>query len=366
MKHLKLVLFFITLSIFGAGCSVTAEPSTPSSISSSTPKPTLTKLSTQPVVPASPTPLPTNTPYPTSLPQPPTITVCASGCDFKTVQEAINDPGTQDGDIIGILDEVHTEAGILVSKSITIQGLGYDKSTVQAHEEIGKATERVFTILENVEVTLRNLTIQKGYPAQVPFSGGGIRNQGDLTIENCLIRKNSAGDGGGILNRGNLLVINSTISHNFADGIGEPAIECGTGGGINNAFGYSLVIHNSQIKNNIAAGKGGGLHIACEGNANIVNTEISENKSTKNGGGIFLKGTLTLIDSLITRNSTPADGGGIIIYGTLNYIDSIISGNLAGGNCIIRGDDSYKGQGEVVVENNTRVPENNCHFKYKN
>ena len=363
MKHLKMVLLFFILSIFSVGCAVTAEPSTPSSISSSTPNPTFTKLPTQPVVPASPTSLPTNTPYPTSLPQPSTITVCGSGCDFRTVQEAINDSGTQDGDIIGILDEVHTEAGILVSKSVTIQGLGLDKTIVQAHEQTGQATQRVFTITENVKVTLRNLTIQKGYPSQAPFSGGGIRNQGDLTIENCLIRNNSAGDGGGILNRGNLLVINSTISHNFADGIGEPGIECGTGGGINNAFGYSLIIHNSQIKNNIAAGKGGGLHIACEGNANIINTEISENKSTKNGGGIFLKGTLILIDSLITRNSTPADGGGIIIYGTLHYIDTVIGGNLAGGNCIIWGDDSYKGQGEVGVENNTRVPDNNCHLK---
>ena len=363
MKHLKMVLLFFILSIFSVGCAVTAEPSTPSSISSSTPNPTFTKLPTQPVVPAPPTSLPTNTPYPTSLPQPSTITVCGSGCDFRTVQEAINDSGTQDGDIIGILDEVHTEAGILVSKSVMIQGLGLDKTIVQAHEQTGQATQRVFTITENVKVTLKNLTIQKGYPSQAPFSGGGIRNQGDLTIDNCLIRNNSAGDGGGILNRGNLLVINSTISHNFADGIGEPAIECGTGGGINNAFGYSLTIHNSLIKNNIAAGKGGGLHIACEGNANIINTEISENKSTKNGGGIFLKGTLTLIDSLITRNSTPADGGGIIIYGTLHYIDTVIGGNLAGGNCIIWGDDSYKGQGEVGVENNTRVPDNNCHLK---
>ena len=361
MQGKQLGLFFTLIFLTLAGC---AKPSASTlALPTTTPSPTLPVQPTNTSLPPTESPLPTNTPYPTSLPQPPTITVCISGCDFRTVQEAIDDSGTQDGDIIGILDEMHTEAGILVSKSITIQGLGYDITTIQAHEQIGQAIERVFTIPENVQVTLRNLTIQKGYPVQAPFSGGGIRNQGDLTIENCLIRKNSAGDGGGILNRGNLLVINSIISHNFADGIGEPGIECGTGGGINNAFGYSLVIHNSQIKNNIAAGKGGGLHIACEGNAEIVNTEISENKSTKNGGGIFLKGTLTLIDSLVTRNSTPADGGGIIIYGTLHYFDSVISGNLSGGNCIIWGDDSYKGQGEMGVENNTSIPDNNCHFK---
>jgi predicted outer membrane repeat protein len=117
------------------------------------------------------------------------------------------------------------------------------------------------------------------------------------------------------------------------------------------------------VKNNQAEGKGGGLHIACEGFATIVNSEISQNKSTKNGGGVFLKGTMTLIDSRITRNSTPADGGGVIVYGILNYYESAISGNLVGGNCIIWGDDSYKGKGEVAVESNRTIPLNNCHFK---
>jgi hypothetical protein len=74
-----------------------------------------------------------------------------------------------------------------------------------------------------------------------------------------------------------------------------------------------------------------------------------------------LRNNLTLIDSLVTCNSTPIDGGGVIIYCTLHYIDSVIFGILAEGNCIIWGGDTYQGQEEVDVENNTRVPENNCH-----
>jgi hypothetical protein len=159
------------------------------------------------------------------------------------------------------------------------------------------------------------------------------------------------------------VVINSTISHNFADGIGDPGMECGKGGGIVNAFQKTLFVYNSMISNNIAAGKGGGLHVACEGFATLANTIISENKATRNGGGVFLKGTLTLIDSQITRNSTSADGGGVIIYGVLHYYDSAISNNTTGGNCIIWGDESYKGKGEVGITENNRIPDNNCHFK---
>lgn len=325
--------------------------------STSTAEPSVTPL------PDTAAPDPTNTPYPASTPQDPTITVCRSGCDYLTVQAAIDNTGTISGDVIRIMDDVHTEAGIVVSKSVTIQGLSQERSTIQAHEQAEEATDRVFLIEEGVIVTIRDLIIQKGFPTQTPYTGGGILNYGDLTVENCLIQKNRAGDAGGIQNRGNLVVINSTISHNFADGIGDPGMECGKGGGVVNAFQNTLTMYNSMITSNEAAGKAGGLHVACEGNATLVNTIISDNRAIRNGGGVFLKGTLTLIDSQITRNSTPADGGGVIIYGILNYFDSAINNNLSGGNCIIWGDDSYRGMGEVGIAENVRIPDNNCHFK---
>ena len=324
---------------------------------SSTPEPSATPI------PDTATPEPTNTPYPTSPPQEPSITVCLSGCDYTTVQAAIDSPGTADGDVIRIMDEIHTEAGIIVSKSVTIQGSTLERSIIQAHEKAGEAADRVFTVMEGVNAMIRDLIIQKGFPTQTPYTGGGILNYGDLTVENCLIRKNQAGDGGGIQNRGNLVIINSTISHNTADGIGDPGMECGKGGGVVNAFQNTLAIYNSRIASNTAAGKAGGLHVACEGYATLVNTIITENKAGRNGGGVFLKGTLTLIDSQITRNSTREDGGGVIIYGLLNYYNSAIRDNLAGGNCIIWGDDSYRGKGEIGNSENTRLPDNNCHFK---
>lgn len=314
-------------------------------------------------LPDSPAPDPSNTPYPSSTPQQPTITVCRSGCDYQTVQAAIDSPQTVKGNVIGIMEEVHTEAGILVTKSVTIQGMSEERSIIQAHESIDEAPDRIFLVTEGVQVIIRDLVIQKGYPRETPYTGGGILNFGELTVENCLIWKNRAGDAGGIQNRGNLVVINSTISHNYADGIGDPGMECGKGGGVVNAFQKSLTMYNSQITSNEAVGKAGGLHVACEGEATLINTIISQNRAGRNGGGVFLKGTLTLIDSQITRNSTPEDGGGVIIYGILNYYDSAITDNLSGGNCIIWGDESYRGKGEVGTAENLRIPDNNCHFK---
>ncbi len=124
-KLIALICIFVLLL---PGCTVS-----PNAVSGSPSVNTTTPTIETTIAPVTPTastipPLPTNTPYPTSQPQAATISVCASGCDFQTIQAAIDNSGTQDGAIIGIQDEVHTEAGIIVSKSLTIQGSGPDNN----------------------------------------------------------------------------------------------------------------------------------------------------------------------------------------------------------------------------------------------
>ena len=67
----------------------------------------------------------------------------------------------------------------------------------------------------------------------------------NLTITNG----NTGGDGGGILNEGTLTVMNSTISGNAAD--------AGGGGGIMNLFGQSFTLTDSTISGNVSASSGG-------------------------------------------------------------------------------------------------------------
>src|SRR4051794_22931585 len=49
-----------------------------------------------------------------------THTVCASGCNFATIQGAIDAPGTVDGDTILVKDGTYDE-DVNVSKSVTLQ-----------------------------------------------------------------------------------------------------------------------------------------------------------------------------------------------------------------------------------------------------
>ena len=262
-----------------------------------------------------------------------TVTVCAAGCDFVTIQDAIDDAGTIAGDVINLADAVITESNILVNKDVTIQGQGADSTIVQAHADVDEAAGRVFFIAPGAVVTIRRMTIRHGNPSSEPQSGGGIRNEGELMIEESIISHNRGSAGGGILNDGTLTLVNCTVSSNTASG-GDNYLECSTGGGIKNLMGVVTLI-NSTVSDNTARGKGGGLHIACHGTLALVNSTVSGNSTNNDGGGVYLDGVGEFTHSTIVNNSAH-NGGGVYVDGTaevglirglLNYTYTIIADN---------------------------------------
>jgi hypothetical protein len=100
-----------------------------------------------------------------------TWTVCASGCDYSSIQAAIAASTTLDGDTLAIAAGTYTEAGIAVDKSLTLQGEDAATTIVQAAATPGTASDRVFSIASGVTVTLQGLTIRYGKTAG---SGGGL------------------------------------------------------------------------------------------------------------------------------------------------------------------------------------------------
>ena len=272
---------------------------------------------------------------PTSLPTP-GIMVCTNGCDFSSIQEAINAETTKADDIIGLKDPILTEAGIQITKNIVIQGTGMNNTIVQAHSNIDEAIDRVFFITSGITVTIRGMTIRHGNPDSEPESGGGIRNEGTLTLDSVIISDNKGSAGGGILNDGTLTLINSTVRGNTAKGGGDPLLECDTGGGIKIMRG-SVTLINSTVSSNKAIGKGGGIHVACNGVLVLNNSTISGNYTNNSGGGIFLNGVGEFTHSTISENNANS-GGGItfsgsgekgLIRGQLNYSNTIIAKNIA-------------------------------------
>jgi hypothetical protein len=196
------------------------------------------------------------------------ITVCASECDHKTIQEAIDAPSTDAGDTIQILDAIHTEAGIVVTKSVNIVGTGMSGTVVQAEMTVSLAGNRVFRIEGGTTVTIQGMKIRYGRAAGSPAQGGGILNNGSLRLERVAVTDNLAvgsdgnpggtAEGGGIYNNGSLILVRSVIGNNDAkagDGSSNGADGGdGHGGGIANGTGGLLTVINSTISGNAARG----------------------------------------------------------------------------------------------------------------
>ena len=177
-----------------------------------------------------------------------------------------------------------------ISTSLTISGPGASSLTVSGNNST--TVGPIFTITSGT-VMISGLTIANG--AGGGFFGGGIDNDGTLTVSNCTISGNSARSGGGISNLGTLTVSNCTFSGNS------------TG----------------------ASGAGGA--IANQGRLTVTESTFSGNSATNEGGAIVSQGsTVTVTDSIFSGNSTGGDGGGINnLASTLTVTNSTFSGNSA-------------------------------------
>ncbi len=156
-----------------------------------------------------------------------------------------------------------------------------------------------FRVGPGAVVTIDGLTISNGF---APSGGGGIFNEGILTVRRCILRANTAANGGGIFNSGELSVLESTLSDNEA---------ITSGGGLYSDIGpdgYTAVVSRSTV---------------------------SGNRAGVEGGGIFnRRGPMALRRSTVTANSAPL-GEGVFSYseqGTSTSVDgSIVAGNPASG-----------------------------------
>lgn len=131
-----------------------------------------------------------------------------------------------------------------ITDSLNINALvdpltGADLLTISANN-----TSRVFEIGAGATVSLSGLIIADGKVTN--DNGGGIYNSGTLTLDNSIVRNNTATNssnnayGGGIYNTGTLTVNNSTISGNNLSSIGKTS-----GSGISNGGGTIEVSYSN-------------------------------------------------------------------------------------------------------------------------
>ena len=191
-----------------------------------------------------------------------------SGQTYSTIAAAITAAGDGTGDIISVEDATHTEEGITVSKSLTIQGQGAQNTIVQAHATQG--SDRVFTISSGKTVALKNMTIRNGKTD----IGGGINNSGTLTLMNCTVSGNSA-----------------TYIGSFKGG-----------GGINNSDSGTLTLTNCTVSGNSANTYAGGIKNF--GTMTLTNCTVSGNTASSNCGAMDLEVSVTTLTNCTIANNS--------------------------------------------------------------
>lgn len=223
----------------------------------------------------------------------------ASGADIITLPA-----GTYSLTVTGLDEDAAATGDLDVTGDLTLNGAGAKTTIID-----GNATDRVlhvdplFAGAGNVVVLLNDLTLQNGHPTGATKDGGGILNQGKLTLTRCAVKNNTTGtngDGGGIYDDGGpeVTCIDSTFSGNSAR----------NGGAVSNS-----------------------------NTATFTNCTISGNVASDQGGGLFSTDSLTLLNSTVANNTaTTTQGGGIYnadITGGQTFVKNTIVAGNTGGNC---------------------------------
>lgn len=181
-------------------------------------------------------------------------------------------------------------------------------------------------------LTLTNCTVS-GNTIQFEGNGGGIANSGTLLLTGCTLTSNSAGSnnsapsGGGLFNSGTATLNACTLTGNGAGGF----FGGGGGGAYNSGSSASLTLNNSQVTGNGTVAFGGGINNS-GGTLTLSACTISNNGAGRGfnnrgtGGGIYNVGTAQITNCLVVHNSSFSVAG-MVNFGTLTLINSTFTGN---------------------------------------
>jgi len=213
-----------------------------------------------------------------------------------------------------------TSGELLITHNLFIRGPGTAGLSVS-----GNHASRVFNIAAGAAVTIANLTITRGFNLH---TGGGILNQGALTLNNVLmIENNNFKDGGAVVSTGataRLTVINSKLAFNSSSQ--------GAGGAIAILdHSAATIVHCSVVYNRAEKSIGGGVYISGLTAATIVRSNLAHNFSGETGGAIYNSGALTPFASSVVANIAEGTAGAIRSQGDATLIQCTVADNVSVG-----------------------------------
>jgi uncharacterized repeat protein (TIGR01451 family) len=274
----------------------------------------------------------------------------ANDSGVGSLRQAIS--GACDPAVIYFTDDftIYLNSTLTLTKDIVLDGNGHTVTLSGDSGNDGDRDVRVLAIPAGVDVTLNQINVEEG----LSNDGGGIQNNGTLTIVDSTIHDNRTRDGnttsGGIHNLGTLTLTRVTMSENsaglrggaiynngvltitesiFDDNEVRPPYGLQRGGAIFNDG--TISIDATRFSENSAT-QGGAIYSELHGVVTLTNSTLY-NQSSNLGGGIYNIGAFTVENSTFVGNSatnTTWGGGGIYNRGTLTVGNSTFSGNSTG------------------------------------
>lgn len=189
--------------------------------------------------------------------------------------------------------------------SVTITGAGARTTTIN-----GNATDRVLDVQSGANLSASGLTITNGKVGTTE-NGGGIRNNGSLTLTDAAVSENLAGDAGTCNSRGGGIAGDSATALVLTRVavIGNQA-SC-DGGGIDTDLGTftatdSTIAGNTMLNSNAG---GAGLDFDTAGTVQFSNDTIAFNTNTNNlrPAGVWMNTTGFTFENTIIAANTPND-----------------------------------------------------------
>ena len=139
--------------------------------------------------------------------------IIATNADIGVAETIMLSSGTYTLSIAGTLEDLAATGDLDITDDLTITGAGTGLTFID-----GGAIDRVFQVHAGI-VTFSDMTIQNGLTAGAEDGAGiAIAVGADLTLDTVQIRNNqtttSSGTGGGVHNEGTVTIVDSTISNN--------------------------------------------------------------------------------------------------------------------------------------------------------
>jgi CSLREA domain-containing protein len=216
-------------------------------------------------------------------------------------------------EIQGGFDETAAAGDLDISDDLEINGAGAAGTIIDGGRFRGDLLlgDDAFHVHPGASAVISDVTIQAA--GHILSAGGGILNNGTLTLNSSILRENQADSGAGVLNRGGALTVNNSSFIQNTGGTGSAA-----GAGVLNA-GTMTLDHVTFTGNTAGFGGGGVFNV---GVATLNDVALADNYSEGGGGGILNGGIMTLNNSTLQDNF----GNGIFNDGDLTASNVTISG----------------------------------------